>query len=256
MAKGVLLDLGGVVYTGDAALPGAAGAVDRLRAAGMPLRFATNVTSRSRRALLRKLRDMGLEVAQDEIFMPAIAARTYLREHGLTPYLLIADALEEDFAGLGGGPPDAVVIGDAGRKFDYERLNTAFRLLAEGAPLIALAGNRVYRDGDGRLSLDAGAFVKTLEYAAERQAIMLGKPAPGFFAAAAASMGLSPAETVMVGDDAEFDIAAAITAGFQGLLVRTGKYEPGAEDKVTPRPTAVVDDIGAAVEWVLRERGP
>jgi HAD superfamily hydrolase (TIGR01458 family) len=168
MVKGVLLDLGGVLYTGDAALPGAIGALGRLRAAGLPLRFATNVTSRSRRALRDKLQGLGFDVSADDIFMPGMAARTYLTAHALTPYLLVADALEEDFAGLGDGPPNAVVIGDAGEKFTYRRLNTAFRLLAAGAPLIALAGNRVYRDADGGLSLDAGAFVKALEYAAGR----------------------------------------------------------------------------------------
>jgi HAD superfamily hydrolase (TIGR01458 family) len=251
MAKGVLLDLGGVVYTGDAALPGAISAIDRLRATSIPLRFATNVTSRSRRALLKKLRDMGITVAEYEVFMPGIAARAYLKDHQLTPYLLVADALEEDFAGLGDKPPNAVVIGDAGEKFSYERLNTAFRLLREGAPLIALAGNRYYRDVDDKLSLDAGAFVKTLEYAADTEAIMLGKPAAGFFEAAAASMGLAPDDVVMVGDDAEFDVAAAIKAGFQGLLVKTGKYEDGAEDRVSPKPTAVVADIAEAVDWIL-----
>jgi ribonucleotide monophosphatase NagD (HAD superfamily) len=83
---------------------------------------------------------------------------------------------------------------------------------------------------------------------------MLGKPAAGFFEAAVAGMALDPAEVAMVGDDAEFDVAAAMAAGLQGLLVRTGKYESGVEDKVTPRPTAVVDDIAAAVDWVLSRR--
>jgi ribonucleotide monophosphatase NagD (HAD superfamily) len=55
----------------------------------------------------------------------------------------------------------------------------------------------------------------------------------------------------MVGDDAEFDVAAAIAAGLSGLLARTGKYATGAEQTVTPSPTAVVDDIVAAVDWIL-----
>lgn len=251
MAKGVLLDLGGVVYTGGQVLPGAVDAIDRLRAAGLPLRFVTNVTSRPRRGLLRKLRDMGLDVAAGDVFMPGVAARDYLQKHKLTPHLLVADGLEEDFAGLGEGPPNAVVIGDAGEKFNYHSLNGAFRLLAAGAPLLALAGNRVYRDADGRLSLDTGAFVKALEYAGDTEAVMLGKPAAGFFRAAAADMGLAPGDVAMVGDDAEFDVAAAIGAGFEGVLVRTGKYEAGAENRISPKPTAVVDDIAAAVDWVL-----
>lgn len=254
MVKGVLLDLGGVVYTGDAPLPGALDAISRLRAGGTPLRFATNVTSRSRRSLLEKLHGMGLDVAQDELLMPAIAARAWLEAQNLTPYLLVAPALQEDFAGLPEGPPNAVVVGDAKDGFTYAALNTAFRLLIDRAPLIALAGNRHYRDADGSLSLDAGAFVKALEYAAGVEALMLGKPAAGFFEAGAASLGLPPQDVVMVGDDAEFDVAAAISAGLSGILLKTGKYLPGAENKVSPPPTAVLADLAAAAEWILAHR--
>ena len=44
MISGVLLDLAGVIYEGEMALPGALNAVDRLRRAGFSLRFVTNTT--------------------------------------------------------------------------------------------------------------------------------------------------------------------------------------------------------------------
>jgi ribonucleotide monophosphatase NagD (HAD superfamily) len=56
----------------------------------------------------------------------------------------------------------------------------------------------------------------------------------------------------MVGDDAEMDVAGALTAGIgHGLLVRTGKYRAGHEDAVEPAPTAVVDDIAKAADWII-----
>ena len=254
MVKGVLLDLGGVVYTGDSPLPGALDAISRLRAAGMPLRFATNVTSRSRKKLLTKLHRLEVAIEPQELLMPAIAARRYLEARQLKPFLLVAPALKEDFSGLGKRRPDAVVVGDARDGFTYAALNRAFRLIMGGAPLIALAGNRHYRDADGGLSLDAGAFVKTLEYAAGIESVMLGKPAPGFFTAGTENMGLAPGDVVMVGDDAEFDVAAAISAGLEGVLVKTGKYRPGVEKDVAPAPTAVVDDLASAADWILAHR--
>jgi HAD superfamily hydrolase (TIGR01458 family) len=142
------------------------------------------------------------------------------------------------------------VLGDVGEALDYAALNSAFRVLAGGGDFIALAQNRVFRDSDGELSLDAGAFIAALEYASGVKALVLGKSAAAFFHAALASIGCRPAEAVMVGDDAEFDVAAAISAGLSGLLVRTGKYMSGAEAANFPRPTAVVDDIGAAVNWI------
>jgi ribonucleotide monophosphatase NagD (HAD superfamily) len=55
----------------------------------------------------------------------------------------------------------------------------------------------------------------------------------------------------MIGDDAENDVGGAMKAGLAGVLVRTGKYQPGDEKQVDPRPTAVADDLAAAVDWIL-----
>ena len=66
---------------------------------------------------------------------------------------------------------------------------------------------------------------------------MLGKPAPDFFQAALASIECNGKEAVMVGDDAEADVAGALAAGIgSALLVRTGKYHAGDENKVQPDP--------------------
>ncbi|MEX0302730.1 MAG: HAD hydrolase-like protein, partial [Leisingera sp.] len=142
----------------------------------------------------------------------------------------------------------AVIVGDAAHAFSYENMNRAYRLLQQGAPLIALANNRIFMDEDGQLSLDAGCFVKALEHAAGVQAQLFGKPDPGFFRAAVASIGASPAQSAMIGDDAESDIAGALAAGLaEAYLVRTGKFREGDETRFTPEPTATVADVGEAV---------
>lgn len=251
MFKGVLLDLGGVVFTGDAPLPGAVDAIARLRARGLGLRFVTNITRQPRRGVIAQLARMGIDADAAEVFTPAIAARAWLAAQDLVPHLLVHPALTEDFAGLPSGAANAVVIGDAGDDFTYDALNKAFRLLATGAPFFALARNRAFRDSDGGLSLDAGPFVVALEYAAGRKAQVFGKPAPDFFLAAVNSIGCAPGETVMVGDDAESDIAGAVAAKLKAVLVRTGKYEPGAEHAYPPPPTHLADDLAAAADWIL-----
>ena len=37
-------------------------------------------------------------------------------------------------------------------------------------------------------------------------------------------IGLSPGDLVMIGDDAESDVGGAMSAGLQGILVKTGKF--------------------------------
>ena len=254
MIKGVLLDLGGVVYVGRNPLPGAVAAVERLKDSGLAVRYITNTTRTPKRAFLDKLRALGLAARDEDIFMPAIAARRYLEDKTLTPRLLVHPALEEDFAGLPMGRAEAVVVGDAAEAFTYQALNSAFRALVGGAAFLALARNRSFQDSDGALSLDAGPFVTALEYATGREAILFGKPSAAFFAAAVDSLDCAANEAVMVGDDVESDVAGAQAMGLLGLLVRSGKYRPGDEDSIDPPPTAAVGDLATAVDWILARR--
>jgi HAD superfamily hydrolase (TIGR01458 family) len=245
---GVLLDLDGVLYVGREPVPGATEALARLRTAALPLGFVTNTTRRSRRVIRADLAAMGFAIADDELFTPARAAREWIGAQGASPFLLIHPGLAEDFAGLPYGK-DAVVVGDAGDGFTYAALNEAFRLLIAGAPLLALATNRYFRDADG-LSLDAGPFVAALEHASGTRALLFGKPAPAFFQAALSALGRRAEESVMIGDDVEADVNGAIAAGLAGILVRTGKYRPGDDTRIDPRGT-VVDDVAAAVGFVF-----
>jgi HAD superfamily hydrolase (TIGR01458 family) len=178
MIKGVLLDLSGTVYIDDQLLPGALEAISSLQTQHIPLRFITNTSRRSRQTLLHKLRELGLAIDPAEVFTAPQAVRNYLVEHRLTPWLLVHPAIEEEFSDLCGSVPNVVVLGDAAEAFTYANLNTAFRLLLEGARLLVVGDNRYFREGDG-LSLDAGPFVTALEYASGCQAIILGKPATG-----------------------------------------------------------------------------
>jgi HAD superfamily hydrolase (TIGR01458 family) len=252
MIEGVLLDLGGVVYVGDGPLPGALEALDRLRAAGLSLRYITNTTRTPKRAMLDKLRRLGVPAEAGDLFMPALAARHHLEARGLSPALLIHPALEEDFEGLPAKGRNAVVIGDAAQGFTYPALNAAFRAIEAGAEFLALARNRSFQDDDGSLSLDAGPFVAALEYASGRKATLFGKPSRAFFEAALGSLGCPAEAAVMVGDDVESDIAGAMAAGLAGLLVRTGKYRLGDEARITPPPSAVLADLSEAVDWILK----
>ena len=247
---GVLLDLGGVVFTGDEAVAGSVEALARLCEGGVAVRFLTNTTRSPRRALLDKLRRLGIEAEPDAVFTPAFAARHALA--GRVPHLLVHPSLVEDFpAHDEGGGADAVIVGDAGEAFTYTALNAALRALKNGAALMALAKNRVFQDGDGQPSLDAGPFVAALEYATGREAEVIGKPTRAFFDAARASLGAEAADTIMRGDDGEGDGGGALDAGLAGVLVRTGKYGEGAEGRIDPGPPAVHDDRAAAVGGIL-----
>ena len=248
--KGVLIDLDGVVHARGDPIRGSIEAISRLRQRNLDIRFVTNTTRTPLRQVVSELEYSGVAAERSHVFTPALVARSYIENYDLDPYFLTSSALKEDFAGLKAGRRRAVVIGDAHHEFSYANLNEAFRLIEQGAEFLALARNRAFRDADGQLSLDVGGFVACLEYASGRTAHVLGKPSPEFFRSAVAHMGLAPANTVMIGDDAEFDVSAAIKAGLRGILVRTGKYKPGAEDGVDPKPDAVTHNLLEAVDLI------
>jgi HAD superfamily hydrolase (TIGR01458 family) len=244
--RALLVDLDGVLYVEDEPIPGAADAVAAFRDAELGLRFVTNTTQRSRAQTLEKLVGIGVPVAPKELITPAVLAVEHCRARGHERVaLLMADDVKADFAGLTEADDDgvdAVVVGDLGERFGYEVLNRAFRMILEGAELIALQRNRYWLRADG-LALDVGPFVAALEYAADVEAVVVGKPAPAFFALALAQLGARPEHAAMVGDDVESDIGGAIAAGLRGVLVRTGKFRAEALAAAAPQPTDVVDSI-------------
>jgi HAD superfamily hydrolase (TIGR01458 family) len=251
MVKGVLIDLDGVVYVGNQALPGSLDAIHRIRESRLPFKFITNTTRRPRARIVRDLAQLGLGIVAQDLFTPAALARDVLARQNLVPFLIVHPDLREDFAGLATDGGEAVVVGDAGEFFTYDLLNQAYRKLLHGAEFLALAKNRNFLDHDNELSLDAGPFVAGLEYSSGKMASVLGKPAPAFFKLAVESMACGPEDVVMIGDDAEADVGGAMAAGLQGILVQTGKYRPGQEMHLPERPTHVVQNLEAAIELLV-----
>jgi len=246
--RGLLIDIAGVVIHAGTAIPGAVGAIRRLQDRGLPFRFVTNTTSQPHGRILADLAAIGLTVPSASLFTPVAAARAHLCARGLQAHLLVSPALLPDFADLPPGTNGrAVVVGDARDGFSYAALNDAFRALVDGAELVALAGNRMFLDQAGRPTMDVGAFVAALEYASGRGATVTGKPAPGFFRAAAESMGFDLSEVAMIGDDPEADVAGAIRAGARGVLVQTGKGAFADPARMDPPPDAVFPDLATAI---------
>ena len=252
----MLLDLDGVLYVGDEPVPGAAATIDWLAREGVPYCFLTNTTSRPRQAIVDKLAGLGISAGTDQLITPAVAAVAWLRRHDIVrPAVFAPDATAAEFAELGPLPgrvergAGAVVVGDLGEDWSYLTLNRAFRLLVSDAavPLVALGMTRYWRAEDG-LRLDAGAFVRALEYAADCSAVVLGKPDPAFFGTAVEALGVETGQVVMIGDDIHTDVGGAQRAGLTGVLVRTGKFSASDLDGDVS-PDAVLDSVADLPRW-------
>jgi ribonucleotide monophosphatase NagD (HAD superfamily) len=110
----------------------------------------------------------------------------------------------------------------------------------QGVPLVAMHRSKYWVTDEGT-KLDAGAFVTALEYAANVQAKVVGKPSAEFFDAATGLLGIPKESVAMVGDDIENDVLAAQSLGLTGIQVRTGKFRESDLDK--GQPDHIIDSI-------------
>lgn len=250
-----LIDIDGVLTVSWKALPGAVEAMERLRAAGLPLLLVTNTTSRTRAAVAGRLAREGFPVGADDILTAPTATAAYLRAHHPEARCLLISSGEvaADLAGVrlvdeaaegaaGRSAPEVIVLGGAGPEFGYPALNRAFRHLQRGARLVAMHRNLYWRTADG-FDLDTGAFLPGLEQAAGVTATVTGKPSPAFFDTALAHLGVPASQALMIGDDIESDVLAAQRRGITGVLVKTGKYLPQTHRAADGTPDQVLDSF-------------
>jgi HAD superfamily hydrolase (TIGR01458 family) len=253
----ILLDVDGVLHVSGEPIRGAADAVARLRDNGHRLRFVTNSTTRSREALVEDLRRQGVGLEEDELQTTAAVAVRELA--GKRVYALTMPALADDLAGkmqLVAFNVDAVLIGGLGedpeenaRVFSYPNIARAFAEVEAGADFYALHRNRWWQTKHGPM-LDSGAFVAGIEYAAQVEATVLGKPTPAYFDAALAALDADAGMTWMVGDDLESDIVGAQACGLRTVLVRTGKFRPEQVERSAVHPEGIVSSIAQLPEWI------
>jgi HAD superfamily hydrolase (TIGR01458 family) len=251
---GLLLDIDGVLAVSWEPLPGAVKTIRRFREEGPPFRLVTNTTTKTRADLGATLRDAGFDFADEEIITAVVATAGYLRaaHPGQLAFVLSdgdAKADLEDIELVDVEQADVIVLGGAYEGFAYPTMNEIFRRLMDGAPLVGMHRNMYWKTDQG-WELDAGAYLAGLEEASGVTATICGKPEPAYFDAALRLLGTTSDRTAMVGDDVVNDVLGAQSVGLTGVLVRTGKYRPGDEERNETGPDHVVGSIADVPDLV------
>lgn len=245
----VLLDLDGVLYRGEQAVPHAAQAVEGILAAGLTTVFITNNSSRTPEQVARKLEGLGIPARPGDVVSSALASAELLAERGGGTAFVVGEegirsALREAGLRLLDGEPqraDHVVVG-WDRRVDYAKLRTACLLVERGAALLATNDDRSFPAPDG-LWPGAGAILAVITTTTGARAEVAGKPhEPLFRSALRRAGGTSP---LVVGDRLETDIAGARALGWDSLLVLTGVTERSELSRAPHRPTFVAEDLRA-----------
>ena len=244
---GFLIDMDGVIYRGSELIPGADRFIAELLALELPFFFLTNNSQRTRRDVVTKLARLGIRVTESHIFTCAMATARFLaaQKPGGTAYVIgeggLLHALHHNGYSIVDQQPDYVVVGE-GRAVTYEMVETAIRMVMDGARLIAtnLDPNCPTQAG---LRPGCGAIVAMIETASGRKAFSVGKPSAVMMRAARKELGLDASRTTMIGDTMETDILGGVQLGYRTILVLSGGTRRADLAAFAYRPDMVVDSI-------------
>lgn len=241
----ILLDLEGTLVTGKSfnIVKGAPELIAALRQRGLPLRIVTNNTTDLPVILRERLALSQISVMADELITPLSLLERRLPLHGGV-MVIGSDTLKSVVATLGrevreDADVSAVVVGGGG-EISNELLSVACEaLLNRRAALIGLHKNRLYIDERDKRMVGVGALIAALEYAANVEAIIVGKPSLYCFESALEGLSANLAEVVFVSDDPYSDLAGACALGMRTVFATTGKYGATEIQKVDFRPELV-----------------
>ncbi|GAA3852853.1 HAD-IIA family hydrolase [Saccharothrix violaceirubra] len=246
----LLLDLDGTVYRGREAVPGAVDAVAHARAHGIGIRFVTNNASRSSSDVAGHLAELGFGASPDEVSTSAQAGAAMLVDHvpaGATVLVLGTTALVDGVRARGFVPTTeaagaAAVVQGLSQDLGWRELAEACVAIRAGAVWVACNVDYTLPTERGLLPGN-GSLVAALRAATGAEPSVAGKPATPLLDQAAKSLGAQ--RPLVVGDRLDTDIAGAVNAGMDSLLVLTGVSTRAEADALPPeaRPTHIAADL-------------
>jgi len=243
-----LIDLDGTLYLGDRLLPGALRFIEILREREIQFIFLTNNSSRHRGQYGKKLRGMGVEISDDQIFTSGEATAKYLSrdQYGAKVYIVGTPALEEEFVDhhfhLVDEGPDVVVLG-----FDttltYNKLWRLCEVVRQGVPYIATHPD-LNCPVEGGYMPDIGAMIAFVEASTGRRPdLIVGKPHRPMVEVLEMKIGVPAGALCMVGDRLYTDIALG-ELGLTTVMVLSGETRQEDLQDSAIQPDYVVENLG------------
>jgi 4-nitrophenyl phosphatase len=248
--QAVLLDMDGVLYVGNRALPGVQELLDYLDSTGRRWLCVTNNSSRTSDTFSQKLADMDVKVSPEHILGSAEATANWLAQQvppGTKVLMMGEDSLRNALASKGldliRDPFEAeVVVASIFFGLNYEVLTNLTLAIRNGARFVATNPDTSLPTERGQVP-GTGSLVALLAAASGVQPEFVGKPYPGMYEQAIARVEADPAHTLMVGDRYETDIVGAVELGMPtvGVLTGVSTREEFATAALPPR--LILDDL-------------
>jgi len=254
--KALILDMDGVLWRGDEWLVRPADLFGRLEKAGIRVGLATNNATRTGSYYLDKFAGEGVRLEPWQVVNSGIAAARYLAarfpERGSV--IVVGEwGLAKTMAKHGfpqnGGDPIAVVCG-MDRQVTYEKIKQAAMAVRAGALFIGTNPDKTFPTPEG-LAPGAGSILAAIQAASDVAPTITGKPQPALYEILLEDLGTGPAETLVVGDRLETDIAGGLALGSPTALVLSGVSTRAEAETSEFPPNHIYPDLNALVEAML-----
>ena len=249
--KAVLFDMDGVLYRGNQVLAGVHELLAFLAERGVAYACITNNASMTPAQYETKLSAMGIALSGERVVTSALATARYLRATypvGTRVFIVgmrgLRDALLADGYFIEDTVLPELVVQGVDFQLTYETLRKAALFIRGGARYIATNPDRTFPAEEGLIP-GAGAITAAIVAASDGQPLVIGKPAPTMFRIAATMLQVDPAQTLVIGDRLDTDIAGANAAGMPSVLVLTGVSQRAEAEAGPIRPTAIYADLPA-----------
>jgi 4-nitrophenyl phosphatase len=251
--RNFLFDMDGVIYIHTHPIPDAASFINTIRDMQCKVLFLTNNSKYTREQYRERLAGMGIECIRKEIMTSSTATAGFLEENyeleGKAAFMIGGEGLREELSKTGlslvegeeGKRADYVVVG-WDTELTYEKLKIACLALHAGAEFIGTNSDATFPSPEG-LWPGAGSIIASLEKAAGREALVVGKPNIYMMQAALSRVGGKADTTLMIGDRLETDILGGWRVGLDTCLVLTGVADREDVEGYQPRPDFIVDSL-------------
>lgn len=246
--KSYLIDMDGVLISGNTLIPGADEFIHRLHERGAKFLLLTNNSRHTPRDLAFNLQKIGLKITSDNIFTSALATARFLHsqkpngtayvigENGLTTALYQAGYILTEHN------PDYVVLGET-LNYNFEVITRAIRLILDGARFIATNPDAT-GPSEGGVVPACGALAALIEKATGVPAMFIGKPNPLMMRSALNYLGVHSEDSIMIGDRMDTDMIAGVQTGMDTILVLSGVTRLEEVDRYPFVPSYVVPSVG------------
>ena len=243
----------GTIYLGGRLFDCAFPFLDAIKNMGAEYMFMTNNSSKSSEEYLKKLDKMGVPCKPNRLLSSTIAAKLYLQENFPNARVFASGTrafLKEIFSEDIWARPSykrankiktaEVCLMGFDTEINFKKLENLCKVINKGVPYIATNPDWVCPTEYGFVP-DCGSIAFGLEKATGRAPLYMGKPQKYMADLALKTLGVSKAESIIIGDRIYTDILCGVNSGIDTVLVLSG--EAKLEDVKDILPTYIANDL-------------